>query len=150
MDSESKNRMTRRTFLDTLLGIGAVGWLGSVLYPVYEYLQTPPLGEAEVTSVVAANIKNLKPNSGVVFKFGREPGLLVLAPDGKLRAFSGVCTHLDCTVQYRPDLERIWCACHNGMYDLTGRNISGPPPRPLTEFRVTQKGDDVIVSKASA
>jgi Rieske Fe-S protein len=33
------------------------------------------------------------------------------------------------------------------MYDLTGRNISGPPPRPLTEFKVTQKGDDVIVSK---
>jgi Rieske Fe-S protein len=105
-----KNRMTRRSFLDTLLGIGAVGWLGTVLYPIYEYLQTPPLGEAEVTSVVAANIKNLKPNSGGVFKFGRDPGLLVLGPDGKLRAFSGVCTHLDCTVQYRSDLERIWVA----------------------------------------
>jgi cytochrome b6-f complex iron-sulfur subunit len=147
MESEPKNAMTRRNFLDMLLGIGAVGWLGTVLFPVFEYLQTPPLGEAEVTSVVAANITTLKPNSGVVFKFGHDPGILVLGADGKLRAFSAVCTHLDCTVQYRSDLERIWCACHNGMYDLNGRNISGPPPRPLTEYKVTQKGDDVIVSK---
>lgn len=147
MASEPQNGMNRRSFLDTLLGIGAVGWLGSVLYPVVEYLKTPALSEAEVTSVLAANVKNLKPNAGVIFKFGSDPAILILGSDGKLRAFSGVCTHLECTVQYRSDLQKIWCACHNGMYDLNGRNISGPPPRPLVEYKVTQKGDDVIVSK---
>jgi Rieske Fe-S protein len=45
-------------------------------------------------------------------------------------------------------MQRIWCACHNGYYDMNGRNIAGPPPRPLTEYKVVQKGDDIIVSKA--
>jgi Rieske Fe-S protein len=148
MEHEAKTGLSRRSFLDRLLGLGALAWVGSVVYPVVEYFKTPPQGEAEVTSVVAASIKNVKPNSGTVFKFGREPAILVSAPDGKLRALSATCTHLECTVQYRPDLQRVWCACHNGMYDLNGRNIAGPPPRPLAEYKVTLKGDDVIVSKA--
>jgi len=147
MESVPQKRITRRSFLDTLLGVGAVGWLGTVLYPVVEYLKTPALSEAEVTSVVAANVKSLKPNAGIIFKFGSDPALLILGSDGKLRAFSGVCTHLECTVQYRSDLQKIWCACHNGIYDMNGRNIAGPPPRPLVEYKVTQKGDAVIVSK---
>jgi Rieske Fe-S protein len=140
--------VSRRSFLDTLLALGAVGWLGSVLFPVARYLQTPPQSEPEPTSVVAASVKNMKPNTGMVFKFGRDPAILINGPDGKLRAFSAVCTHLECTVQFRPDLERIWCACHNGQYDLNGQNIAGPPPRPLTEYKVVVKGDDIIVSKA--
>ncbi len=148
MDQPGKPGITRRTFLDKLLGVGALAWFGSVVYPIFEYLKTPPQGEAEVTSVVAAKIKDIKPNTGTVFRFGREPGILISGPDGKLRALSATCTHLDCTVQYRGDMQRIWCACHNGVYDLTGRNVSGPPPRPLTEYVVTLKGDDVVVSKA--
>ena len=139
--------ISRRSFLDRLLGLGVLAWLGSVIYPVVEYFKTPPQGEAEVTSVVATKIQNMKPNSGLVFRFGREPAILVSGPDGKLRAFSATCTHLQCTVQYRNDLQKIYCACHNGMYDLNGRNIAGPPPRPLTEFQVTVKGDDVVVSR---
>lgn len=145
---DSKPKLSRRSFLDRLLALGAIGWLGSVLYPVVEYLKTPPQGEAEPTSVVAASAKALKPNSGIVFKFGHDPAILVSGSDGKIRAFSAVCTHLQCTVQYRGDLQRLWCACHNGQYDLNGRNIAGPPPRPLTEYKVVQKGGDIIVSKA--
>lgn len=140
--------LSRRSFLNKLLGLATFAWLGSVVYPVVEYFKTPPQSEADVTSVVAAKIQSVKPNSGIVFRFGREPAILVSGPDGKLRAFSATCTHLQCTVQYRTDLQRIYCACHNGMYDLNGRNIAGPPPRPLTEFQVTVKGDDVVVSRA--
>ena len=39
MESAPKKGITRRSFLDTLLGVGAVGWLGTVLYPVVEYLK---------------------------------------------------------------------------------------------------------------
>jgi cytochrome b6-f complex iron-sulfur subunit len=140
--------MNRRSFLNTLLGISVVGWAGSVLYPVVEYFKIPPRKDDEPNSVVAASFKSLKPNEGVIFKFGSKPGILILGPDGKLRAFSAVCTHLDCTVKYRPDLQKIHCACHGGMYDLNGQNIAGPPPRPLAAYKVSQKGDDVIVTRA--
>ncbi len=60
-----------------------------------------------------------------------------------------MCTHLGCTVQYRPDLMQIWCACHNGHYNLNGVNVSGPPPRPLTPYAVNVLGNQIVVSKTT-
>jgi Rieske Fe-S protein len=74
---------------------------------------------------------------------------LVRTPAGELRAFSAVCTHLNCTVQYRADIGHIWCACHNGHFDLSGQNISGPPPRPLDAFVVNVRGTQIVVSKSA-
>jgi Rieske Fe-S protein len=51
-------------------------------------------------------------------------------------------------VQYRAPDKVIWCACHNGFYDLEGRNVSGPPPRPLERYDVHLAGDDVVVERA--
>jgi Rieske Fe-S protein len=148
MSEESAPQPGRRRFLNYLLGIVTAVWVPTILYPVYEFFQIPPKKEEDPASIVAAKFKDLKPNQGVIFKFGTQPGILIMGADGVLRAFSAVCTHLDCTVEYRSDLQKIHCACHNGMYDLNGRNISGPPPRPLQQFKVAQKGDDVIVSRA--
>jgi Rieske Fe-S protein len=73
--------------------------------------------------------------------------MLIHTAEGKLKAFSAVCTHLNCTVEYQSDLASIVCACHNGHFDLNGQVISGPPPKPLEEFRVDVRDDNVIVSK---
>jgi cytochrome b6-f complex iron-sulfur subunit len=89
----------------------------------------------------------LKPNSSKIFRFGSRPGLLLLTADGEYRAMSATCTHLSCTVQYRNDLHQVWCACHNGLYDLGGRNVSGPPPRPLEAFQVHVRGDEIVVNR---
>ena len=91
--------------------------------------------------------KTLAPNSARIVPFGSSPVLLVRTATGELRAFSGTCTHLDCTVQYRPDLGHIWCACHNGHYDLNGRNIAGPPPQPLAPFDVALRDDEIMISR---
>jgi cytochrome b6-f complex iron-sulfur subunit len=92
-------------------------------------------------------VGDLKANSSKIFRFGNRPALLLLTAEGEYRALSATCTHLSCTVQYRSDLREIWCACHNGMYDLNGRNISGPPPRPLEVFQVHVRGEEVVVSR---
>jgi len=145
---ESGSEITRRSFLDTLLGVGIVAWAGSILFPIFKYLQIPERKGEDPGSVVAAKVADMKPNTGVVFKFGSEPALLVMGADGQFKAFSAVCTHLDCTVRYRPDLQKIHCACHGGLYDLNGRNVSGPPPRPLAVYKVTVRGEEIVVSKA--
>ena len=72
---------------------------------------------------------------------------IIEEPEGEYRALSAVCTHFSCTVQYRKDLHEIWCACRNGLYDLNGRNISGPPPRPLEAFQVHVRGGEIVVSR---
>ena len=139
--------LSRRKILTWILGGGLVAWLGSIFFPVLRYLQPPEVPEAVVNSVKAATVDDMAESSGKIFKFGSKPGILIKTPTGELRAFTAICTHLDCTVQYRDDLEHIWCACHNGHYDLTGRNISGPPPRPLEEYEVNIRDNDIYVSK---
>jgi len=138
---------SKRDFLRLILGGGVVGFLAVILYPIFAYLKPPRQGQVEVTSVKAGKVSDLQRNSGTIIKFGTKPVIVIRTPDDEVKAFSATCTHLDCTVQYRSDMELIWCACHNGKYDLNGRNIGGPPPRPLDEFRVIVQGEDVVISK---
>ena len=141
-------RYDRRGFLDGLLATGFIATIGAMVYPVWRYLMPPAFAEPATQSVVAAQASQLAPNSGVLFKFGSKPGIVVRTPDGELQAFSAVCTHLDCTVQYKTDTSQLWCACHNGIYDLAGNVVSGPPPRPLERLVVNQRGEDVVVSRS--
>lgn len=136
----------RRGFLNALLFGGIAAYSAAILYPVFRYLVPPKLPEADVSSIPVGKISDIEPNESVMFKFGRKPGLLIRTTEGEFKAYIAVCTHLDCTVQYRGDRKIIWCACHNGQYDLNGINIAGPPPRPLTPLKVNLKGDDIYVS----
>jgi Rieske Fe-S protein len=140
--------VTRRRLLDWFLGTSLGAMCLSVLYPVARYLTPPDVPEAQTKSALAARDGELKPNEARVFRLGSHPALLVRDTDGGYRAFAATCTHLSCTVQYRADLKQIWCACHNGFYDLSGRNVSGPPPRPLEQYAVHVANGEVVVSKA--
>jgi cytochrome b6-f complex iron-sulfur subunit len=134
-----------RRWVNLILGTGVVATIASFIYPAIRYVIPPPVAEATNLSVVAAKVGELKNNSAKVFRFGSEPAILIRDSEGKYLAFTAVCTHLGCTVQYRPDLHEIWCPCHNGTYDLQGRNVSGPPPRPLAQFQVHIQGEDIVV-----
>ena len=134
-------RPTRRRLVEAFLGGGLFASLVSFVYPVVRYLVPPSVADLGGNEVIAAKIGDLKPNGAKLFRFGSRPGLLLRVGEGEYRAFSATCTHLSCTVQYRGDLHEIWCACHNGMYDLGGNVVSGPPPRGLQKFTVNLRGD---------
>lgn len=140
---------SKRSFLKFVMTGGLLALAGSIFYPIFAYLKPPKQGEVEVTSVKAGKVSELEKDSGKIVKFGTKPVILIKTAEGNLKALSATCTHLDCTVQYKKELGLIWCACHNGKYDLTGRNVSGPPPRPLSEYRVTVQGDEIFISKMS-
>ena len=137
----------RRRFVELLLGGGLLASAISFLYPLLRYLIPPPAADLGSDTVIAGRVGELKRNTGKIFRFGSKPGLLILTAEGEYRALSATCTHLDCTVQYRGDLHEIWCACHNGLYDLNGRNISGPPPRPLEAYDVHVRGEEIVVNR---
>lgn len=143
----TRHEPARRRLMQFLLGGGLLASAVAFLYPVLRYLVPPAATDLGGDSVVAAKVGELKANSGKIFRFGSRPGLLVRTADGEYRAMSAVCTHLNCTVQYRSDVREVWCACHNGFYDLNGRNVAGPPPRPLESYVVHINGDDVVVSR---
>ena len=150
-ETPARPALTRKRFVDWLLGTSFGGFVAAVVYPVVRYIIPPEAGESAVNSVtLSVRPEDVPPDSGQIFKFGNKPGILVRTSSGELRAFSAICTHLQCTVQYRPDLHHIWCACHNGHYDLNGRNIAGPPPAPLAPYDVRVRGDQIIVSVQNA
>jgi len=143
--------LKRRGFLDRLLGLGFFSTAASVLYPVWRFVIPPANAEPATESIVAGKISEFKPNTGAVMKFGSKPAIVIRTAEGDFKAFTAVCTHLQCTVQYKSDTSQIWCACHNGLYDLTGNVVSGPPPRPLESFTVNLRGEpgqeDVVISR---
>lgn len=141
----SESVITRREFLNWSLtaSLGALG--ACVLYPIYKAAVVGP-SEPELESVTLKDF-SVQEGDGMMFAYGKKPGLLIRKPDGTLKAYSAVCTHFDCTVQYNKSEGVIWCACHNGKYDLNGKVLSGPPPRPLEEYDVAVEGNQVIIAK---
>jgi cytochrome b6-f complex iron-sulfur subunit len=150
-DQDRDASLDRRSFLG--MGAAAIGlvYVGAIGYPVYKYLATPAQRSAEasaVTQTELAGADKLPVNSALMFKFGTKPAMLIRHSETEFAAFNAVCTHLGCTVTYEPENSRIFCACHGGEYDpQTGANISGPPPRPLTKFKVEVLDGRVIVAK---
>ncbi len=145
--SDLDSNQNRRSFLKYLLSTSVVGFLASVLYPIVSYLNPPKQNEVEVSSVLAGKVSDFEKDSGKIVRFGNKPVLVIRTEKDEFKALSAVCTHLDCTVQYKKEMGLIWCACHNGKYDLNGKNVSGPPPRPLDLYQVNKQGDNIFVSK---
>jgi cytochrome b6-f complex iron-sulfur subunit len=139
--------LDRRKIVNWLLAVTGASTVGSVLYPIFRFLTPPEVVEATTTTVEAATLDELPVNGWKIFRFGTRPGIIIRISESEFRAFAATCTHLDCIVQYRDDKRMIWCACHNGLFDLSGRNVSGPPPRPLETYRVNVVGDKVYASK---
>ncbi len=140
-----------------MLGAGVVATVGMLFYPVARFLR-PRISATRggaVEVVAPYKVNELRPDAEghwpAPFNFGGKPCLVIKTKDGEVRAMNAACTHVDCTVQYRPDRGDIFCNCHNGVYDLNGRNVSGPPPRPLGQYKVTLRGkpgqEEIIVSR---
>ena len=143
----NNKKFTRRELLNYAVSISGAALAGSIIFPILKYIVPPKGADVDISQVTAAKAGELPINSAKIFRFGNKPAILVNTPQGKLKAFSAVCTHLNCTVQYSQEASYIWCACHNGHFDLNGKVISGPPPRPLEEYKVNVAGQDIIVSK---
>jgi len=136
----------RRRALNLILGASLAGWLATILYPVLRYLS--PLQQktnADETELGDAAKKEIGAQKYAIVALGADRVIVFQDPKEKIRALSAKCTHEGCTVQYVPGDSIIWCACHNGRYDLDGRVISGPPPRPLPAYAATGTLDTKVV-----
>ncbi|HLN32555.1 MAG TPA: ubiquinol-cytochrome c reductase iron-sulfur subunit [Gemmataceae bacterium] len=148
---------SRRDWLLRGLEVIVAATVAVLLYPVARFLRPRKQMQSGALEVVAPfRLNQLKLQAQPPFDFDGKPCLVVCTPEGEVRAFNAVCTHLDCTVGFRADHGDIFCQCHLGVYDLHGRNVSGPPPRSLEAYKVTLRGDkdkpgqeEIIVSRTT-
>lgn len=155
--TEGPTDNSRRGFLSWFLGTSVGALILAVVYPVWHYVSPPRIPEATTNQVDAGttNDPEFRESGFKIIQFGVEPVIVVKAAEDDFRAFSATCTHLDCIVEFQKDEKRIWCNCHNGHYDLSGRVVAGPPPHSLTPFQVNLEAGAsssgpgrVIVSRA--
>ncbi len=139
--------VTRRKFLNALFG----GWLfaffsGSV-YALMRFA-FPTLGkEPDFVVLDADDFINIPPNSVKTFAWGGKVGLFFRKADGATTALKGLCTHMECNITYKQEDRKFYCACHEGWFDENGKNIKGPPPKPLEFFDIKIEGERIIVLK---
>jgi nitrite reductase/ring-hydroxylating ferredoxin subunit len=79
-----------------------------------------------------------------------EDRLHVTEVDGAPFALALTCSHKRCTVRWKAELSEFHCPCHRGVYDQTGKKVSGPPPSDLRRLKAEWRGDDLYVLNQDA
>jgi len=141
--------MSRRRLITSLLGFSIVATLGGVLTPIVGYLWPPKRvlsGAGERVEVGKA--VEFPVGQGKVVPVNDKPVIVVNTEQEGPKAFSAICTHLACIVEWDETRQFILCPCHDGRFSpLNGSVISGPPPAPLPELPLTVEGDAIYVSQ---
>jgi Rieske Fe-S protein len=136
----------------TLIGGALTALLGA-------FALRPQRAQARERWVRASAMSDLHPNvplprvlsvsrvDGWYRERARETVFLVWDGDNTVHALSATCTHLGCQVGWDAQAKKFKCPCHGGVYDLTGKVLEGPPPRPLDaiEARLDTAADSVLV-----
>jgi cytochrome b6-f complex iron-sulfur subunit len=148
-DATPSPKSSRRGFLDIFLGTSVCAWLASALYPVVRFLKPlPNPGPIGPTKLTREEVARLEQDHFVIVPVSGKRVLVLQDAAQKVLAFDAKCTHEGCTVQYVPGQSLIWCACHNARFDLDGRVLAGPPPRPLPKYVVERQEDGAVVIHA--
>ena len=133
--SAGEELVARRDFARYLLAASGVFAAGTVGAAVWASLQRANRGEPRPIIRLA----DVPEGTDHLFDYPDpgEPAILIHLPGGELRAFSQKCTHLGCVVIYQPDKERIYCPCHEGVFELaSGEPVAGPPQRALARIDI--------------
>ena len=135
---------TRRTWLDTVIRLFS-GIMGvAVISPAMSYLWPITRSGAGGSRKEVSGAEKMKTWEAKAEVVSGKPVIIVRKPNG-FSAYSAVCTHLGCVVRWNEKKRLFECPCHAAEFDESGKVVAGPPPKPLSEYRVTQSGDTLFV-----
>jgi menaquinol-cytochrome c reductase iron-sulfur subunit len=145
----------RRRFLSRLSvilgGIGAaivavpsIGFLLGLRKPEQVWRTVGKLDDFKIGSTVNVAFQDSSPLpwSGVT---AQTAAWLRRTADQQFVAFSMHCTHLGCPVRWLPDANLFMCPCHGGVFYADGQVASGPPPKPLNQYPVRVRNQEVQI-----
>jgi cytochrome b6-f complex iron-sulfur subunit len=144
----SRNRIARRRIIRIISGFWAFGSLATVAGVLLRYLTPPVKGEVSREVLEVGSLSDIQSSPGRIVRFNRDPVIVVRLDTGQLKAFGARCTHLGCVVQFKSEEPpHFACNCHGSQFDISGKNIAGPAPRPLTPFRIIVKDEKVFLTR---
>ncbi len=143
---QNDQNIKRRGILKGLVTGAAAVVTAPIIYIAARFLGYVRIGGSGQTSATIA-FSELTPESpSKLIQINDEPVIVVREKNNEIRAFTATCTHLGCTVSYKPEQPGFYCKCHQGKYDDNGINIPGTRPKsPLTELTVIDKGTELEI-----
>jgi cytochrome b6-f complex iron-sulfur subunit len=141
--------LSRREFLRWAeRALGAVG-LATVATPVVAFFYPSDLSETPGQPVSAGPASALTVGQSKTVGYGRYPAIVINTASG-LRAYSAVCTHFACIVNWDAERGEIVCPCHAATFDPSDGHVTGgPPPRGLDAIDVAVVGGEIMVGSAT-
>ncbi|HJT19768.1 MAG TPA: ubiquinol-cytochrome c reductase iron-sulfur subunit [Nitrospira sp.] len=137
--------VSRRRFLSqAVMGFGVLFGIGTLGFRFVQFL-LPTRKEKQAQAVLIGAESRIPLGEALPMDLGGQK-ILVLKTDEGVAAFSRRCTDLGCLVSWNREREQFVCPCHQGTFDKTGRNIGGPPPRPLDRLEIVKRGEQVYVN----
>ena len=129
--------VTRRAFIK--IATAAAGMMAILLHG--------GIAQAKKLAIKLDKVPELKKVGGsTIIKLADKKVMLIRESDKRVRALSPVCTHEGCILQYDDDSHKLVCGCHNSLYDLNGKVLGGPAPKPLASFAAKLAHDRIIVT----
>ena len=136
---------TRRRLIQAAAWLSFAGAALTLAWDVLGYL-VPPRRRPALRKVFAARTSELGTDDvRQMIDLNGRPLAILRRPEGPPLAISLVCTHLGCRVHWQPKARTFLCPCHMGIFDEQGRVLSGPPPSPLPQYRVSVEGENLFV-----
>lgn len=141
------SRPSRRRDVLANLAVALTVVPGVALAARYVLTYLVPRAAATTREVMLARLGAMPVGSSREFRgvLGNDV-IVVRLGEHDVRAFSVVCTHLGCRVQWDQQEGNFLCPCHMGRFDTAGAVIAGPPPTPLPSYPVRLDRDAVYVS----
>jgi Rieske Fe-S protein len=139
--SAGEEDITRSEFVRYLVLASGTFAAGTVATAIWASLR--PINHGKPRPIVA--LDEVPVNGTYLFRYPTEddPAILVRLAGGELHAMSQKCTHLSCVVYFQPDKKQMICPCHEGVFDVRGHVLEGPPQRPLGRINVTVRDGTV-------
>ena len=135
-----------------------MGTIGTALgIPAAFYLLFPPKSKKAEEWVEVTDISSLPQGvpEEIVFRKNRVDGWkissqktsawIVKKSPTDIIAFAPQCTHLGCAFRYEEQKKNFLCPCHTSNFDLEGRVLDGPAPRPLDRYEVKTEGNKLFL-----
>lgn len=142
--------MTRRRFLDYLLGGSILVSLGSAVGMMLTFIYPPKKeGGAETAERVEVGpVSDLPEGKGKPVVFQNKNVMVIHVKEGFF-AVDMKCTHLGCMVEWEEDTGVLFCPCHAAYFDYKGKVISGPAPSPLPLYNTEIAQGKIYVTKGA-
>ena len=127
------------------IGTAAAFGVAGAVVPFLRVTRVIGLGETVVAGKTTDILARFAATDDTPILYPQHRFFLLRAPGGIVAAYRK-CTHLGCAVPYVPGEDRFHCPCHQSVYDKrTAVVISGPAPKPLQLFHISETADGVLV-----